>query len=132
MAKQHGHLSDAQYQNRVREIEKRRERQRVDDLRKLLKDPAGRRVFYYIIFELGRLNELSFNPAIKDGVNSSQHMAINEGCRSLAREFKTNIEDADSDGFLTMMAEEIAERHKALNYQAEAKRESDARGEQTS
>ena len=112
-------------------MQKKRKLQLVDDTRQLVKLPAGRRVLYHYIFELGRLNELSFDGAIRDGVNSSQHMALNEGCRAMARKIKDEVEDADSDGFLTMMAEEIAQRHKDLSYQAEEKRKSDARGEQT-
>ena len=44
-----GKLSDAQYQQRARDAQKNREQQRRDDLRHLLEDPAGRRVFYWLV-----------------------------------------------------------------------------------
>lgn len=113
----HGPLSDAQYQERVRQLQRRRERQQEDDLRDLMRAPWGRRFVYWFVFERGNLHGSVFDGGIKDGVSASQHMALAEGRRELAGELLERVKEHAAAQYLEMMAEQVAQRQADLSIQ---------------
>ncbi len=116
------HATDAQYQDRVRNLERRRERQHAEDLRWFMAQPAALRVAYRWIYELGRLEAASFEPAIRDGVMAFGLTARNEGIRELAASIKEEMQRANPGNWVRMIEEEIRAREAdlALRKQAES------------
>lgn len=105
--KTHGQLSDAQTQDRLRNAIAQRERQRKDDLRSLMSQPSGRRVVYGLIFGAGRLQSLSFDAGIKDGLCAALHAAKAEGAREAAIDLHNEVKELVPEFFLAMMGEHI-------------------------
>lgn len=109
-----GPLSDAQYQDRLRLVERVRARQRDQDMKTLMSHAWGRRLAYTLGFELGRLHAQSFAPSVKDGVAMLGITAHREGRREMAADFIGRIQEVAPDLYLTMMAEQIHERQTDL------------------
>lgn len=105
MTKESGKLSDAQYQDRVRKVQKERERQVTDDLLELVRHEWGRRLAYWLIFEHGRVHGLCFDPGIKDGLCASLHQAKAEGRRESAHELHAMISAVAPEAVIAMMGE---------------------------
>lgn len=105
MVDERGKLSDAQFQARLRDIAKRRERQREEDLRQLMRHDWGRRVAHWIVFDAGRLQAVSFNPAIKG--DSSLHTHFAEGRRDLAIDVHNELQRLSPRECVAMMQEQV-------------------------
>lgn len=100
-----GKLSDAQYQDRLRQAQRERERDLADDLERLLAGEWGRRLAYWLVFEHGRLHGLSFDAGIRDGACAALHQAKAEGRREAAHELYAMLLDASPSGAVAMMSE---------------------------
>lgn len=92
----------AQVRDRGRK-QKREEEQELDDLRELLKLPAGQR-FLWRMLKTCRVWETSFHP-------SGQLFAANEGRRGVGVELMTQIIEADPQAWIALQQERLdAER----------------------
>jgi hypothetical protein len=102
-----GKLSDNQYQQVLRDIRKRQDRQREADLRSMMAQEWGRRLCHWLVFDLGKLQTSSFNPSIKDGYCAALHSARSEGARDFAIELHNEVQRLAPQQFLTMMSEQV-------------------------
>lgn len=116
-----GPLSDAQYQERLRQIRKRREQQKAADLQQLMEQPWGRRLFYSFVFEHGGLHGPSFNTGIK--YEAALNTVFNEGRRALAGELLSLVLKECPNQYLAMLGEEIKNRQGALALERAAEKE---------
>lgn len=57
----------------------------VVDLETVLSSEAGRRFVAMIVFDLARLGWRTFDPAIKEGASSAQHMIFLDGMQEVGR-----------------------------------------------
>lgn len=97
------------------------------DLERVLKQDWGRRFFYRLTHEYGRLVAPSYEPDIKDGVCSAIRMARNEGIREVAMRLVEQAQKHCPDLWLQMLAEAVAENQSEL----ERSRAASERQEQT-
>ena len=107
-----GNMSNEQYQARARHLLKRQEMQREEDLKALMAQPWGRRVAWWLIFDVGRLQAETFQmsgemSAAKDGLCGALLTARNTGRQAVARELQENIRAASPGDWLKMYEEEI-------------------------
>ena len=95
------------------------------DLRTLMDQDWGRRLAYWLIFELGGLHGDAFAADKRDA--TEQHTAYRLGRQSLAREFDKAAKEVAPHDYLAMMAEQIRERQAdlALEESSEHEREPD-------
>ncbi len=107
-----GPLSDAQLQERLRVFQNAREIERREDVRELMSHPWGRRLAYWLVYELGGLHGEAFAAEIKHG--AEQHTAYRLGRQSLARSFLTAAQEIAPQDYLAMMAEQIRARQADL------------------
>lgn len=114
MAKEHGKLSDAQFQERVRQTRRRLEAQRVEDLQHVMRTDSGKRFVYSLAFERGKLHGPSFHGHQKDGLSNALCSAHVEGRRGLASELIDDVKKHCLPEFLEMMGTQIKERAEAL------------------
>jgi len=122
-----GNLSNEQYQERVRQANKQRDRQRDDDLRELMKQAWGRRLVYWLVFGdpsterpkefVGRLNTSVFDSGIKDGLSCAILAARIDGARMFAMEFHNDLERVAPSALVTMLEEQLHDRVVALALQ---------------
>ena len=98
--------------------EQKRERlKEIDDLRKILKTPEGRRYLWRQLGKCGIFRN-SFNP-------NSNHTAFSEGQRNVGLALLIEINEADITAFAKMQNEYLS----ALNSKNQAKEAEDARSE---
>lgn len=114
-----GKLTDKKYQSAKRDIERRRKRQFSDDLVSFMGETWGRRLAYWMCFELGNIHGNSFAPSIKDGVCSALHTAHSEGRREMAGEILAYIQEVAPGAHLAMMQEQIRDRQEELAFDEE-------------
>lgn len=81
----HAGLSDVSAQERRRRDELRERMQHDADMVNLLSSDWGRRLFYWLVFVAGGLEDASFEPTIKDGLCAALHAARSEGRRDFVR-----------------------------------------------
>lgn len=98
-----------QKKKKITEEQKREHQKNIDDVRKILKTPEGRRYFWRKMSECGIFHS-SFNP------NSNQ-TAFNEGERNIGLGMLDEINEADVAAFAQMQNEYLS----ALNSKKEAK-----------
>jgi hypothetical protein len=97
-------------QNKKLTAEQKKERQKdIDDIRKVLKTPEGRRLFWRLLSKCGIFRN-SFN------LNSNQ-TAFCEGQRNIGLELLNEINEADITAFSRMQNEYLS----ALNSKKQAK-----------
>lgn len=102
-------LADEQVQEQLAELELTQAEIERADLEWILRSPIGRRFFYRVVFLVGGLERLSFEPSIKDGICSALHMARTEGLREGAAVFARQAQEQFPDEWDLM----VQERHKA-------------------
>lgn len=109
-------LSEKQQKERLRAVESKRKLDHETDLRALMGEPWGRRFVYWLVFELGRLEAPSFDPAIKDGVCAAIHQARNEGFREMASAIMGRLQTETPEQYMAMLAEHIQARQVDLAF----------------
>lgn len=119
MDNERGNLSDPQFQDKMRDAGRRRERQREDDLKSLMRHDWGRRVVYWVVYDLGRSMSVSFDPRIKG--DSSLHTHFADGRRDLAIDVYNEIQRLAPRELLAMMAEQISAAQADLALEVEEK-----------
>lgn len=120
-----GKLSDSQYQQVLRDIQKRADRQREEDIRTIMDTEAGRRFIYWVIFDKGKLQDRSFTSGVenvKDGIHAALRMARIEGSRVLAIDLHNDVRDTTPMAFLTMMSEAVRSMEANLAQEQRAER----------
>lgn len=80
--------NDREGQAILEAFEERRRLLELDDLDRVLKTEHGRRVLHRLVFDLGGLDRVSMNPAIKDGMAMALLQARTDGRRDLAAEVR--------------------------------------------
>lgn len=96
--------------------EQKRERQKeIDDVRKILKTPEGRRLFWRLLSKCGIFRN-SFNP-------NSNLTAFNEGQRNVGLNLLNDVNEADITAFAKMQNEYLS----VLSSKKEAKEAQDGR-----
>jgi hypothetical protein len=109
-------------QQRLDEMGPERAGQLVEDLCRLLREEWGRRLFYGLVFGLGKLHGPSYDPAIKYGAELAPMHS--EGWRDLAGSLYDLAQDAAPLECLDMMEERVnarrAEIVQALKVKASA------------
>ena len=120
-----GSLSDAQYQERLRVVHKARDRQRLEDLRTLMANDWGRRLAYWLTYELAGVQERVFDGSIKDGGSSGQHMAFRDGRRAVGLDLVAELQATSPIHWLSMIDEANRERKADLALEQYDEPESD-------
>lgn len=103
-------LSDEEAQKDLREDERQKIRQLAADLRLMLGAEWGRRIFYWLVFDLGGIESASFNQNIKDGYCAALHSALAEGRRDFARGLLVAATDLCPSEYLEMLKTVTLER----------------------
>jgi hypothetical protein len=106
----------ASAQQAVRDIEKRRRREHEEDLHSLMSHDWGRRLCYWLIYELGGLHAPSFAGGIKDGVCAALHSAKTEGFREMAGAVMQQVQSLALNDYLIMMSEQIQNRQAEMQH----------------
>lgn len=114
-----GELSNAQYQERLREIQRRRKRELTDKLAILMQHEWGRGLVYWLVFELGKLHSATLDKGIKDGVAAAIHAAHADGRRAMASDILAQVQ-AMPGPYMQMIHEQIAAREAELSLKARA------------
>jgi len=115
-----GKLSDKQFQARARDVERRLMRQRDDDLRELMSAQYGRRVAVWIIYELGRLQDESFDGSKRDGLNTALFTARAEGRRELAIDLHNELQRLAPDMVVRMLQERLETIQAEMSLESES------------
>jgi hypothetical protein len=78
------------------------------DLEELLRQSWGRRLYYRLVFEMGRLEAPSFEPGLADGACAALHMARNEGIREVAQRLAREAQLHCPEHWTLMLQERVA------------------------
>lgn len=101
--------------------EKKRIEREADDTRRLnpreleeldavLRTPAGRGLYYRLVFLVCCIEDLTFASNIKDGQAAAQHTAFGEGVRSVGMTLRDEAQQYCPDLYLRMIEEQTALR----------------------
>lgn len=103
-----GPLSDPQHQDRLRIMERARERQHENDLERLMNETWGRRLAYWLIYELGSLQSNAFAFDMKHA--TAEHTAYRCGRQEPARRLQGELQDIAPRQWIEMLDEQNLER----------------------
>jgi hypothetical protein len=94
--------TDAQIAARIERIEE----QRDGDLRNLLSQDWGRRLVYWLVFDVGGMCAGSFDETKRDGNNTGMFTAYNEGRRAAGIDIFNRVESASRGSVLEAWKEQ--------------------------
>jgi hypothetical protein len=101
-------LGNENVQKALRLVDRRLRAEEAKDLESVLGTAPGRRLYCRLVFELGNIEALSFNPDIKDGVCAAIHMAHNDGLRAMARIMYQEAQQVCPELWARAMGERLA------------------------
>lgn len=105
-----------EYEIRAAEHAKYREDELRECLTAVLQSPSGRRVFHWLIYDLGLLETTGFLGAqdlpnqpsqVRDGVQAAMHMSYHEGRRAFALEIYNACASVAPDDLALMIQDHI-------------------------
>jgi hypothetical protein len=89
------------------------------DLETLLREPYGRRLAYWLIYDICKLEGDSLNLALKDGLCAALHQARADGIRAVGASVAAQMRMASPDGFLSAYNEGVKAIRSAHNTEPE-------------
>jgi hypothetical protein len=91
----------------MRGIQRRRERQREDDLRQLMAEDWGRRIAHWVVFDMCGLQASSVDMGIKDGLCSALHAFHRQGAQGVGIDVHNEMQRLAPKQVLLMAEEQI-------------------------
>lgn len=109
-----GELTNAAYQEAVKKLRALRTKQHQDDLRELMKTQWGRRIAYWLVFDLGGITKT-------ERAAKGSALLRNEGRRVMADDIHKQLMTADPGACLGLLAEQASARQADLALLQQAK-----------
>lgn len=125
-----GSLANTAAQDAERAVDRKLSGIEEADLHELLRQPWGRRLYYRLVFLLGRLDAESFDPSIKDGVCAGIHMAHREGIRWMAGILRDEAIKHFPDLWTLMLQERVTAAAEEAKQRAKARETPNPEGDE--